>query len=113
MTDDNTHRGAETGDGGQTEDAELLRRYAEENSDAAFAELVRRHIDFVYAAALRQARGNAPLAQDVAQVVFTDLARKAATLARHEVVVGWLHTATRFAVAKAIRSESRRTAREQ
>lgn len=96
-----------------TDDAELLRRYAEEKSEDAFAELVRRHIDFVYAAALRQARGNAPLAQDVAQVVFTDLARKAATLARHEVVVGWLHTATRFAVAKAIRSESRRTAREQ
>ena len=94
------------------EDAELLRRYAEEKSDEAFAELVRRHIDFVYAAALRQARGNAPLAQDVAQIVFTDLARKAASLARHEVVVGWLHTATRFAVAKAIRSESRRAVRD-
>jgi RNA polymerase sigma factor (sigma-70 family) len=96
-----------------TDDTELLRRYSEEKSDEAFAELVRRHLDFVYAAALRQARGNAPLAQDVAQVVFTDLARKAATLARHEVVVGWLHTATRFAVGKAIRGESRRQMREQ
>jgi RNA polymerase sigma factor (sigma-70 family) len=96
-----------------TDDAELLRCYAEEKSDEAFGELVRRHIDFVYAAALRQARGNAPLAQDVTQSVFTDLARKSSQLARHEVVVGWLHTATRFAVAKAIRSESRRIAREQ
>ena len=95
-----------------TDDTELLRRFAHEKSEDAFVELVRRHIDFVYAAALRQARGNAPLAQDVAQMVFTDLARKADTLARHEVVVGWLHTATRFAVAKAIRSESRRTLRD-
>ena len=95
------------------DDAELLRRYAEEKSEEAFAGLVRRHIDFVYAAALRQARGNGPLAQDVTQAVFTDLARKAATLARHEVVVGWLHTATRFAVAKAIRAESRWHTREQ
>ena len=95
------------------EDTELLRRYAEEKSDDAFGELVRRHVDFVYAAALRQARGNAPLAQDVTQAVFTDLARKAATLSGHEVVVGWLHTATRFAAIKAIRSESRRHAREQ
>ncbi len=96
-----------------TDDTELLRCYAEEKSDEAFGELVRRHLDFVYAAALRQARGNASLAQDVAQVVFTDLARKAGTLARHEVIVGWLHTATRFAAAKAIRTESRRSAREQ
>jgi RNA polymerase sigma factor (sigma-70 family) len=96
-----------------TDDAELLRRFAEEKSDEAFAELVRRHIDFVYAATLRQARGNTALAQDVTQTVFIDLARKADRLAGHEVLVGWLHTATRFAVAKAIRSESRRTAREQ
>ncbi len=96
-----------------TDDAELLRRYAEEKSEAAFGELVRRHIDFVYGAALRQVRGNAGLAQDVVQVVFTDLARKAATLARHEVIVGWLHTATRFAAGKAIRTEVRRAARKR
>lgn len=95
------------------DDNELLRRYAEDKSEEAFAELVRRHIDFVYAAALRQARGNAPLAQDVTQAVFTDLARKAGRLARHEVVVGWLHTATRFATAKAIRAESRWQGRER
>lgn len=95
-----------------TDDNELLRRYAEEKSEEAFAELVRRHVDFVYAAALRQARGSAALAQDVTQVVFTDLARKAAALSRHEVVVGWLHTATRFAAGKAMRTESRRHARE-
>ena len=113
MTDDAKSGGRRTEDGERIDDAELLRRYAEEKSEDAFAALVRRHIDFVYAAALRQARGNAALAQDVTQTVFTDLARKAAALARHEVVVGWLHTATRFAATKAIRTESRRYAREQ
>jgi RNA polymerase sigma factor (sigma-70 family) len=96
-----------------TDDAELLRRYAREGDEGAFTELVRRHIDFVYAAGLRQTRGHRALAQDVTQSVFTDLARKAAALARHEVLAGWLHTATRFAAAKAVRAECRRQAREQ
>ena len=94
-------------------DAELLRRYATEKDEAAFAELVRRQVDFVYGAALRQARGNEALAQDVAQTVFTDLARKAGRLAQHEVLAGWLHTATRFAVAKAIRADVRWRERER
>lgn len=35
------------------DDAQLLRLYAEEKSEVAFAELVRRHLDLVYSAALR------------------------------------------------------------
>ena len=35
------------------DDIELLRQYAEEQSDAAFAILVQRHINRVYTAALR------------------------------------------------------------
>ena len=107
MTDDATNAGRTTGDAGRSDDTELLRRYVAEQSQAAFGELVRRHIDFVYASALRQTRGNAALAQDVAQAVFTDLARKAGGLARHEVFVGWLHPATRFAAGTAIRPEVR------
>jgi DNA-directed RNA polymerase sigma subunit (sigma70/sigma32) len=34
-----------------TSDGELLRRYTESNSEDAFAELVRRHLDLVYSAA--------------------------------------------------------------
>ncbi len=35
-----------------SEDAELLGRYAREHSEGAFTELVRRHLDLVYSAAL-------------------------------------------------------------
>ncbi len=95
------------------DDTELLRRYAEEGVESAFAEVVARRVDLVFGAALRQTRGNVALARDVVQVVFTDLARKAATVARHETAVGWLHTATRFAAAKAMRAEGRRQRWEQ
>jgi RNA polymerase sigma factor (sigma-70 family) len=96
-----------------TPDGELLRRYAEAGSEAAFAELVQRHVDLVYSAALRQVNGDAHLAHDVSQAVFTDLARKAATLSRHRALTGWLYTGAHFAAAKAVRSESRRRTHEQ
>ena len=95
------------------DDTELLRRYAEDRSDADFAELVRRHVNLVHSAALRQVNGDAHLAQDVTQLVFTDLARKAAALASHRVLAGWLFTSTRFAAAKLVRGEQRRRTREQ
>src|SRR5438094_603589 len=68
------------------DDAELLRRYADDRSEEAFAELVRRHVNLVHSAALRQVNGDAYLAADVTQLVFTDLARKAGELARHRVL---------------------------
>ncbi len=96
-----------------TTDGELLQRYANSRSEEAFAELVRRHVNLVYSSALRQVNGDAHLAQDVAQTVFADLARKAASLSRRAVLTGWLYTSTHFAAAKAVRSEQRRHAREQ
>jgi len=96
-----------------TPDRELLRRYAETRSEDAFAELVQRHLNFVYSAALRQVNGDAHLAQDVAQTVFTDLARKAHSLARRDVLTGWLYTSAHFAATKIVRTEQRRHAREQ
>src|ERR1019366_8666013 len=95
------------------DDNELLLRYAEQRSEPAFAELVRRHLGLVYHAALRQVGGDAHRAQDVAQTVFTDLARKAALLARRPALVGWLYTSTRFAAAQVVRGERRRQVREQ
>ena len=96
-----------------TPDSELLRRYADTRSEEAFAELVRRHVNLVYSAALRQVNGDVHLAQDVAQTVFTDLARKAVSLLRRSTLTGWLYTSAHFAAAKAVRTEQRRHAREQ
>lgn len=68
-------------------DRQLLRAYAVRRSEAAFAELGRRHIDLVHPAALRMV--NDPhLAKDVAQGVFVALARNAHKLAAHPVLSG-------------------------
>lgn len=94
-------------------DTELLRRYAEEKFQAAFAELVRRRVDLVFSVALRQCGGDAQLAEDVTQKVFIDLARKASALAAHAVLSGWLYRSAQFAASDAVRSERRRRRREQ
>jgi RNA polymerase sigma factor (sigma-70 family) len=93
-------------------DNELLRRYSADRSESAFADLVERHGALVYGAALRQLN-DADLARDVAQVVFADLARKAASVCRHGSISGWLYTSARFAAANLMRSELRRLNREK
>jgi len=94
-----------------TPDSELLRRYAKEGDEAAFAEVVRRHTDLAYSAALRIVR-DAALAQDVTQTVFTKLARMAGALGGYPTPIGWLHTTTRHTAINAVRAETRRRARE-
>jgi len=97
-------------------DGQLLREYAEEGSDAAFTEIVSRHMDLVHSAALRQVE-SLDLARDVAQTVFTDLARKASPLVRKpgqsQSLVGWLYRSTRFAALTLLRGDRRRQAREK
>lgn len=95
------------------EDAELISRYAADQSEAAFAELTRRHVDLVYSAALRLVNGDVHSAQDVTQQVFTEVARQAKRLARHPALVGWLYTTTRLMALRVNRTEQRRKAREQ
>lgn len=94
-------------------DSDLLRRFVVEHSQDAFAELVRRRVGLVYSAALRQVGGDTHRAEDVTQEVFIDLARKAGALTRHPALIGWLYTSTHFAAAKLVRTEQRRTQREQ
>ena len=96
-----------------TPDSELLAAFARTHSEAAFAELVRRHVSLVYSAAIRQVHGDAHHAQDVAQQVFSDLARKAGSLLRRENLTGWLYTSAHFAAAKIVRTEARRRNREE
>lgn len=95
------------------DDAELLHRYVNDHSDAAFAEIVQRHIAFVYATALRHLNGATHRAEDVTQSVFIDLARKAGALLRRRDLIGWLHTSTHYAAAKLKRAEERRARRER
>jgi len=94
-------------------DAELLRQFAQTRSEDVFAELARRYIDLVYSTALRHANGDAQLAQDAAQIVFIDLARKANSLSRYESLSGWLYTSAHYAATKIVRAESRRREREE
>ena len=96
-----------------SEDHELLRSYASSRSESAFAQLVSNHLNFVYATALRMVAGDSHLAQDVAQSVFIDLNRKASSLLHLRSLEAWLYQATRFAAAKAVRTEQRRSVREQ
>ena len=94
------------------DDHELLEKYAREGSQDAFAELLGRHLKLVYSAALRQVR-DVQKAQDVTQLVFANLARRAGHIPRQMVLAGWLHRDTRFTALDLLRSESRRAAREQ
>lgn len=96
-----------------TDDAALLHAYATDGSEEAFSELVRRHLGLVYHAALRQTGGDRHRAEDVTQQVFTDLARKAAMLAKRPLLVAWLYTSARYAAVQAVRAECRRQARER
>jgi len=95
------------------EDADLLSRYATDQSEAAFAELTRRHVDLVYSAALRLLNGDVHFAEDVTQQVFTEVARQAKQLARHPAPVGWLYTTTRLMALRVNRTNRRRKAREE
>jgi len=95
-----------------SDDVELLSQYVVNGCERAFAELVRRYLDLVYSAALRQVR-SPQLAEEVAQSVFVDLSRSASRIKRGTPVVAWLSTVTRRTAIDVVRHESRRRTREQ
>src|SRR5256885_11593993 len=94
------------------EDCQLLAEFCRNRSESAFRRLVERHLKLVYSTAMRLVNGDAPLAQDVAQAVFTNLAAKARSLPAQVVLAGWLHRDTRFTALEFLRKERRRIARE-
>ena len=97
-------------------DIALLREYAEQGIEAAFTEIVSRHTDLVYSAALRQVNST-DAARDVLQNVFSGLARAAQALSRtmdqDASLAGWLCRSARNLSLKLRRDELRRHSRER
>jgi RNA polymerase sigma factor (sigma-70 family) len=93
------------------DDHELLRDYVERQSETAFAELVSRHLNLVYATALRLV-GDSQAAQDVAQTVFILLARQAWKVRDGKALPAWLYRAACRTALNDIRHEQRRRQRE-
>jgi RNA polymerase sigma factor (sigma-70 family) len=93
-------------------DHQLLDRFVREDSEDAFRELVQRHVPLVYSVALRHTN-NPHHAQDITQVVFVILARKARSIGPKVVLSGWLYHTARLTAANWQRSEMHRASREK
>ncbi|MFO1497441.1 MAG: sigma-70 family RNA polymerase sigma factor [Verrucomicrobiota bacterium] len=89
------------------EDALLIREYVETHSEQAFETLLRRYLDLVYSAALRQAE-DPSAADEIVQATFIILARKAGRLRSDVLLAGWLLRTVRFAAASHARAAARR-----
>jgi RNA polymerase sigma factor (sigma-70 family) len=94
------------------DDSQLLASYGHDPAAGALQELIKRHLDFVYAAALRQTR-DPHLAQDVTQAVFLLFSQRASRLKPGTLVKGWLFNTTRYVVANSRRAEARRKSYER
>ncbi len=89
------------------DDSTLRGQFCASRDDEAFTRLVRRHFTMVHAVARRRL-GSSALADEVAQHVFTRLAVKAHTVARHgERLRAWLHRATCLEALNLARKEAR------
>lgn len=93
-------------------DKELVREFVREKSEAAFAALVRQHLNLVFATALRQI-GDHAVAEEITQTVFVALAQSAGKLGSHPTIAGWLHQTALNKSREWLRSELRRRRREQ
>jgi RNA polymerase sigma factor (sigma-70 family) len=94
------------------QDFELLQGFTRHGEQSAFADLVRRHLDLVFATALRKVEDTGA-AQEVAQNVFTKLARKAWQFAPDDSLPAWLHKAALLESKSWLRGELRLRRRER
>jgi RNA polymerase sigma factor (sigma-70 family) len=96
----------------ELDDSVLLKEYVECGSEEAFAALVARHVNKVYSIALRHTR-NAHQAEEITQAVFVLLASKSRQLGKRVILAGWLCRTAQLSAVTFLRSEIRRTRREQ
>ena len=94
------------------QDMRLLRRYVELGSQDAFAEIVRKHLPWIYSSCRRALR-DPHLAEDAAQAVFIVLARRAESITPETRLAGWLFNTARFVVKDAKKARSRYLRREE
>jgi len=97
-------------------DAQLLREYAHDGAEGAFTEIVTRHTNLVYSAALRQTE-SPDMAAEITQRVFIGLAQGARTLlprlTEEASVAGWLCRSARNISLNLRRDEFRQHSRER
>lgn len=93
-------------------DHDLLEQYLNEGNHRAFAELVRRYLPMVHAAALRLSGNSAP-AEEISQAVMSKLARLRTMPPPSLSMACWMHRHTRSAAIDLLRSETRRHRRER
>ncbi|MDB6079955.1 MAG: polymerase, sigma-24 subunit, subfamily, partial [Akkermansiaceae bacterium] len=93
-------------------DHELLKRFLSTGDQPPFAELVRRHLGLVHAAAVR-ITSRPSLAEEVSQMVFAKLAGLSSPLKPELSLVVWLHRTTRSTAIDVVRAETRRRRREE
>jgi RNA polymerase sigma factor (sigma-70 family) len=90
----------------------LLTQYDQNGSEAAFSQLLARHMTLVYGTC-RRALGSQTQAEDAAQVVFLLLARNAPKLRTRQSLAGWLYQTAVFVSKNAHKQEARRLRKEE
>lgn len=95
----------------EASDEQLLRDHLAHRDEAAFAQLVRRHVHLVFGTAVR-ILGDRSAAEEVTQNVFITLARKAASIRTGTGLAGWLHRAAILEARLRQRTDLRRQNRE-
>jgi RNA polymerase sigma factor (sigma-70 family) len=97
---------------GEPTDSQLLKRFARQQDEAAFAALVKRHGPMVLAVCRRILR-DAHDADDAFQATFLVLVRKAPVIARPELLGNWLYGVAYRVAVKARIIAARRSERER
>src|SRR6266487_3248431 len=93
-------------------DFELLRAFARAGDEKALRDVVRRHLDLVFATAMRKV-SDTGAAEEISQNVFSALARKAWQFAPDDSLPAWLHKTALLESKFWLRGELRRRRREE